>query len=468
MKHLIVSLIAYFALFNSTAVAQPMEVLSEEQFLWYVKKFHPIALQSNLLVNNAASNLLKARGNFDPYLYGDLSQKNFDDKNYYHLLESGLKIPTWYGIELKANFQEARGFYLNPENTLPNDGLWQAGMSVNLGQGLFIDERRATLKKAKILEKASLAEQELMLNDLFYEASQQYWQWVLDWNKLKVYEEAVNIAQERFKAVKQSFLFGDKPAIDTLEAYIQVQTRAIERNQLKLNYQKSTLALSNYLWFENNTPLEITNDLTPPVYQDLLIEPEINTESFQAYLQAARINHPSLKNYSFKASILQIDRKLKIEKLKPKININYNILNDANSELTVNNYAVNNKWGAAISFPIFLRQQRGELQQTNIKLQENNYLLNQKQLEIENKLKAFYNEQLMLRQQYSLYLSTTANYSKLLSGERTKFNSGESTLFIINSRELKLLETRMKFLESIAKYKISKTGMLWAAGILHK
>ena len=470
MRVVLLYLLAFLTISSKSLLAQANEnTLTEDQFLWYVKKFHPIAMLSNLVVSNANSNLLKSRGNFDPYAYGDLSQKNFDEKNYYHLLESGLKIPTWYGVELKANYQDARGFYLNPENKLPNNGLWQAGITVPLGQGLFIDERRAVLKKAKILQSASLAEQEIMLNDLFFESSKHYWKWVIDWNKLKVYDEAVNIAQERFIAVKESYLQGDKPAIDTLEAYIQVQTRIIERNQLKLDYQKTTLELSNYLWFENNIPLEISDSLTPPLYQELIIEPEIDAEEFQNRLQNARINHPNLKAYSFKESILQLNRKLKVEKLKPKINVNYNLLSEPNTTLSRTDYALNNnKWGAHISFPILLRQQRGELQQANIKLKENDYQLSLKQLEIENKMRAYYNEQIILKQQYGLYLSATSNYSKLLRGERTKFNSGESTLFIINSRELKLLDTKIKFLESIAKYQIAKNGLLWAAGILYK
>jgi hypothetical protein len=40
--------------------------------------------------------------------------------------------------------------YLNPENTVPNAGLTSLGISVPLGQGLFINQRMADLRKAKM------------------------------------------------------------------------------------------------------------------------------------------------------------------------------------------------------------------------------------------------------------------------------------------------------------------------------
>jgi hypothetical protein len=41
----------------------------------------------------------------------------------YSILNSSFKIPTWYGIEIKAGFDQNEGYYLNPENTVPNAGL---------------------------------------------------------------------------------------------------------------------------------------------------------------------------------------------------------------------------------------------------------------------------------------------------------------------------------------------------------
>ena len=63
---------------------------------------------------------MMARGGFDPKIEVDFNKKQFKDKEYYSILNSSFKIPTWYGIEIKAGFDNNEGIYLNPENTVPN------------------------------------------------------------------------------------------------------------------------------------------------------------------------------------------------------------------------------------------------------------------------------------------------------------------------------------------------------------
>jgi hypothetical protein len=99
-----------------------------------------------------------ARGGFDPKLYSEWEQKSFDGKEYFTLGETGFKIPTWAGVELKGNFLVSGGDFLNPENTLPTAGQAVAGVKVSLLQGMFIDERRAMLRQEELFEKYKKAE----------------------------------------------------------------------------------------------------------------------------------------------------------------------------------------------------------------------------------------------------------------------------------------------------------------------
>jgi outer membrane protein TolC len=54
----------------------------------------------------------------------------------------------------------------------------------------------------------------------------------------------------------------------------------------------------------------------------------------------------------------------------------------------------------------------------------------------------------------------------LLQVEETKFNLGESSLFLVNARENKLLETEQKYAELRAKFFISLQAIQAAAGTL--
>ena len=66
-------------------------VLTEEQYLQLVKTQHPVFRQAFLLRTRAEAEQLKARGAFDPKLFGDVEQKSYDQKNYFTLGEGGVK-----------------------------------------------------------------------------------------------------------------------------------------------------------------------------------------------------------------------------------------------------------------------------------------------------------------------------------------------------------------------------------------
>lgn len=59
-----------------------------------------------------------------------------------------------------------------------------------------------------------------------------------------------------------------------------------------------------------------------------------------------------------------------------------------------------------------------------------------------------------------------ANYTSLLRQEDFKFQNGESSLFLVNSRENKLIETAQKLVELRIKYQKAYYATQWAGGLL--
>lgn len=165
--------IVLFLLFSISHFAQEknLKELTFNEYLGFVKKYHPLVKQANLKLNEAQASLMQARGAFDPKIEVDFNEKQFKDSQYFSILNSSFKIPTWYGIELKAGFNNAEGIYLNPENTLPNSGLTSFGITVPVGQGLFINQRMADIRKAKIAINLNAAERNLEAIEVIYEAS---------------------------------------------------------------------------------------------------------------------------------------------------------------------------------------------------------------------------------------------------------------------------------------------------------
>jgi outer membrane protein TolC len=421
-----------------TVIGQNTTAFSFNEFLGYVKKYHPLVKQADLKLNEAQANLMLARGAFDPKIEVDYSEKQFKDKNYYSVLNSSFKIPTWYGIELKAGFDNAEGIYINPENTLPNTGITSLGISVPVGQGLFINQRMADIKKAKIAQNLNSAERNLQAIEVLYEASMSYANWKRSFEEVKLYENYLKNALTRYKGVTELIVQGDKPAIDSVEAGIAVTTRRLNLEDAQLKYTKARLELSNYLWYENNLPLELKEELQPEKTLSITIKETLQINELSSF---SLDNHPKIKALDAKIDLLKVEKQLKANALLPKLDLSYNYLSEPSA---VDQYRMEDyKIGLNFSIPIFLRKERAGLKLAKLKIQDTQLSLQFERKSLENKLKSQQQEIISLQKQQAYNAELVQNYNQLLTAEDRLFGMGESSLFLINSRENTLVSSQL-------------------------
>jgi len=430
---------------------------------------HPIARQANLYRDQAAASLLRSRGGFDPKTYAEFSSKNFSDKNYYRYTEAGVKLPTWLGLEFKGAYNLASGEYLNTEAKLPKNGQATFGFNWTLGQGLMIDERRAALRQARVGLQQGEAERDLALNDLLLEAAKAYWTWALTDNQVRIYEEALRQAQIRNEAISESFRQGERSAVDSLETFIQVQNRLLDVNFARVDRQNAALALSNFLWNADNQTLTPA-DLPPAPALLTATYPLFAAQNADDLLQQARVQHPALRLYTAKLQSLEVERRLKIEKRKPVLDLNYNLLGagwEFFPTAGADGFGVlanDIKWGVQFSFPLLNRKARGDLQVTQVKMAQTDFELRQKRQEVETKVRQYANDLATLSQQIALYQGIVQNRRTLLEAENTRFSLGESSVFLVNTREQSLLDAQVKYLKLLSEYRKAEAGLRWAAG----
>ncbi len=425
-------------------------VLNFKEYLGYVKKYHPVAKQAALAIDIGQANLMKARGGFDPKIAIDYDRKKFKGTEYFDLLNATFKIPTWYGIEFKGGFEQNDGEFLNPQNFVPEDGLFNAGISVPIAQGLLINDRMATLRKAKFFEEQSIANRDLLVNQILYNASLAYFEWIKTYNEKEVHEAFLTNAKIRFEGVKKSALLGDKAAIDTVEAKITYQNRQLGLEQAKVKLTKAAMQLSNFLWLENNVPVELQPNVIPGTIVDEIIDSTLEIDSVSLDNLTSR-NHPKLRSLNYKIKELEVDRKLKANKLLPRIDLEYNFLSQT-PEIARSFNTAEYKGGVSFQFPLFLRKERGNLKLARYKVQDATYELENTQLQIRNEINAINAELTSFKKQNELIRTIVEDYGTLLAGEERKFSFGESSLFLINSRERSLILTKLKAIEVQNKY----------------
>nr|MBC7611971.1 TolC family protein [Pseudopedobacter sp.] len=433
------------------------DTLTWNSFVEIIKQYHPLTVKAKLLVDLAKAKKRQAWGGFDPKLEADFDRKIYNGTEYYSFLTPQLKLPLWYGIELKGSYSEAEGAFLNPENKLPKEGLSYAGINFQLGKGLLMDSRRAAFKQAQIFEDASANEQVRILNDLFYEAGDSYINWQNKSANLKIFQNALNLSKVRFDAVKSGFFNGDKPAIDTIEAQLQVQQREISFQQAQLELKQAEYGLSTFLWLENSTPVDA---------DALNIKPQ--DEGILAILTSNDIkSNPKLLSYDFKIKDLNIERRLKAESLKPELNIGLGLLNQGRTPFrNINStyWNQNNKVNVSFAIPLTFSKARGDIAEAKIKIRQVELDRDLMRNELDIKMKQNIAEVTTLQNQLNILKTTLSNSEALLKGEETKFKFGDSSLFLINSRETKLIEVQEKLFLVEAKLNKVQIKSLWLTG----
>ncbi|WP_396155524.1 TolC family protein [Flavobacterium sp.] len=435
-----------FSLFGQNVIQKE---LTFNEYLGYVKKYHPLVKSANLEISQAQANMMMARGGFDPKIEVDFEQKKFKDSEYYSILNSSFKIPTWYGIEIKAGFDNSEGVFLNPENTMPNQGLTSLGINVPIGQGLFINQRMADLRKAKIQVSLSQAERNLMAIAVLYDASIAYFNWKRNFNEVKMYETYLVNANIRYKGIENLIKEGDKPAIDSVEAGIIVRNRKLSLEDSQLKLAKAKLELSNYLWLENNIPMELQDSIIPEENLLLTVKETLRTNELMIANQSIT-NHPRINALENKIQMLDVERKLKANMLLPKIDLGYSYLSEPSAfdEYKFQDYKV----GLNFYFPLFLRKERGSLKITKFKMQDAQFNLDLERVQLTNKIIAQQTEIASLEKQKKLIDDLVKDNQTMLNSEERLFTFGESSLFLINTRENNLVNVQISQLTIENRY----------------
>lgn len=429
---------------------------------------HPVVKQTRLLGESARAQVAQALGKFDPTIYAAFQNKHFGNTAYYNQWNSELKVPLWLaGADLKVAYDRNVGAYTNPQSATGRSGLSAVGLSIPLGQGLFIDSRRNTLWQAKAMLSYAEAEQVKQINAIWFQAVSDYWNWYYAYKQYQLLLEGVELAETRFRAISEQTLLGDKPAIDSVEAAVTVQERKMELAKYEVELKNARLILSNHLWNENEVPVELPDNAVPQEVDDRNLNPE--SKLLADLLEQAQEFHPELLKLESKGQQLLIEERYRREMLKPKLNLSGTLISSRRGfgetippyyDFNWSNY----KFGLEFVFPIFLRAERGYLKEVRLKQDQLRYDQVIQRRVIQNDVATKYNDLTAYSRQIQLQIDNIANQQLLLRGELQKFELGETTLFLINTRESKLIDMQIKQEGLITAYQKALAELFYKAG----
>ena len=193
-------------------------------------------------------------------------------------------------------------------------------------------------------------------------------------------------AQLRFEGIKQGVNYGENAAIDSTEARIAVNDRKLSLEKARVKQMQAKLALSTYLWLENNIPVELQDNVVPDKETEPIVDVVFNINQLRDD-EVIIDEHPKLISLDYKLQSLEVEKRLKANMLLPVVDLQYNFLTQT-PELARSLNRTDYKGGLNVSFPLFLRKERGALKLANLKVRDTEFEIDATRVTLQNKIEA--------------------------------------------------------------------------------
>ena len=454
---------------NLTDRAWPDTKVNEVWFLQQVREFHPLMRKAATLQEIAEARELEARGAFDPKLGATWKDKVYGTP---YETQGGpeLSWETPVGIGLQAGWRTAEGARLDPSDYVPDGGLWSLGGTVRLGRGLWTDKRRATLAKAQAMVGVGEAERTLAENDVLLDASMDFWAWYNAHLVWEVAREAESLAFSRLIWSRAQWRSGEGAALDTLEAHWNWTNRSANRAASESKLVASRAKVDRWLWTEDWQPAALPTDARPGepwLTDDALLPAQLWSNENPTAVARLWQDHPYFQFYTSKTEALGADVRFRREMLKPQIDGAFEMYSPTlpgEPAWTSPVWESNHRMELKASVPLFLRQERGALNVAKLTQEQTLLDLQNQEATWRAQVRGTAMQLPHLHEQHKRTGRAVALSRQLLTAEQRKFDVGESSLFVVNSRENALLKAQKTHADATAALHFTWRTWLWYLG----
>jgi outer membrane protein TolC len=426
-------------------------------------KNHPVLKQANNYLPIAKAELLVSRGAFDPSISIYRSNKNEGNNKFYRNQNLDVYLPNYFGGGISIS---------NPFNKtqVGEAGSLSLGAELPLLKGLITDYRRTALGKAKINVKMSLAERDQWINNLVSDVFTEYAQWLLAHESAEQIEGVLRLATERQRGLRKLYESGAGTSVDTLETFVQWQQYKAKYDLAIWKKEKQRLMLSMYLWDESGVPIEPMNTVYPTSAGLAWIDSMVSeAASYINNPQNTEILQPALRMSLLKVASQQLEFNLAKNQMLPSLNLQYGYYQpDAAWRISPSTATQSTGFGLGFQSSLFLKQQRGQYRQMQLALENAKLEVDNKQRNYSVKSSALLQEFQVQKSQFDQWLGVSENQRKLYDMEARRLEAGDVNFFVLNTREMRLLDLNLLALEYKFQYQLSGISYLHYLGWLSR
>jgi len=431
---------------------QPAHAMTMEALLQSSAKHYPSIQKAREGVEAQSGKVQAAQGAFDwelnqrsvsrvsGFYGGDYS----DSKITRRLADSATRIYGGYRVS-----REGFPVYEDEEVTL-SGGEFNAGVALSLWRNRIIDEDRFMFRDAELELKQRTNDLLLTQLGVQYDAMQAYLDWLAAGKAVQVVESLLNIAVKRQDGFTERVSKGDIAEIFLTENKQYLAKRGADVNDAKRALDNRATKLSLF-WRDADGKTLVPSHKEQPKDFPKLDSFSINLDK---EIERAKLVRPELIKVELGLQRERNKLKLNENKLMPKVDLvaeSAQDLGTGSSNQARTRGGVEGKIGLNISIPLQTNTGQGLVRQsaaTIKQLEQDSRLLND---QIVTEIQIAANNYSVASKNVVLAKLESSVAATMEQAERKRFDSGAVDFFVLNMREERAAEARLKLIDSQQK-----------------
>ncbi|MCZ8531477.1 TolC family protein [Alteromonas sp. PRIM-21] len=412
----------------------------------------------------AAAELEIARSSFDPFIEqktksrvsGYYDGTNLTQRFTNPIEDFSASVFGEYRIAA-GDFPSYEGYY----DTL-SAGEASVGVAMSLLQNREIDKRRTELRNAGLATSQWQALATSLINDFVYKGVSEYIAWYESALQIQAVTELLNTASEREKALVTRVEKGDLASIVLTEFKANLLQQRLTLAELKQKRDTHAQMLSFYWRSPTGDMLAINSDQPPT---DLSWPFWIGNSQLVTLRNALR-SHPELDVMKLEQQVVENKVALADNALLPKLDLTASIARDvgAGSETLE---GTETKVGLSFSYPLGNRKAKAERAQLQSKQRELSHKLTSTQQAIVQRFEQALIYWAQAKDIVSLQSENAALAKTLSKVEKTRFDAGDSDMFVLNARAQNEIKAKIKEIKAKVDLLKSELMLYKEAAMLH-
>ena len=403
--------------------------------------YHPYVLAINEGNYQAAAELEIARSSFDPFIEQKTKSRvsgYYDGTNLTQRFTNPIED---YNASVFGEYRIAGGDFPSYEgyyDTL-SGGEASVGIAMSLLQNREIDKRRTALRNAGLASSQWQALASSLINDFVYKGVSEYIAWYESALQIDAVTELLNTASEREKALVTRVEKGDLASIVLTEFKANLLQQRLTLAELKQKRDMHAQMLS-YYWRSPSGDMQAVKSDKPP--KDINWPYWVGNGQLVTLRNALR-EHPELDVMKLEQQVVENKVALADNALLPKLDLTASIARDVGAGSQTLE-GTETKVGLSFSYPLGNRKAKAERAQLQSKQRE----LAHKPTATEQALAPRFEQAQVYRRQakdiVSLQSENAALAKTLSKVEKTRFDAGDSDMFVLNARAQNEIKAKIK------------------------